>query len=219
MKSKFSNRTKTSVRRNRSTSYRNSNEVVVRDRPPEAQATITVERTCEYASITSNGTSQIYGSLVFQLSDLPGYTELTSAWRNYKIERIELLFLSECNVNAHQVIAGVFTNTPLPFLHLVYDPVDSATPASHTELMEYENHQVFRIDSPIKLCVKPKLLQMLYESGATTAYGNTPGAAWVSTDDPSAKWYGVKYSLQVGADPQASVRVYARYTLCLKGLK
>lgn len=189
------------------------------DRPPETQATIQVCRTTEYATIVSSGTSQVYGALQFMLADLPGYTELTSAWRNYRIEEIELSFLSECNVNAHQVIASVFTNTPLPFLHLVYDPVDASTPASHSELMEYENHQVLRIDTPIKLRIKPKLLQMLYESGATTAYGNTPNGAWVSTDDPSAKWYGVKYSLQVGADPQCGVRVFARFVVSFKGLK
>jgi len=171
----------------------------------------------------------------FALSILPGYTEFTSLFDYYRIDKIELTFIPSTNVadanttaiggNNSDVSVGV---NAVPTMLIATDPDGANYGATVAEqmLLQYGNHRKLYMSCAQRHTFKPKVSQQIYGAGATTAYAVPLGkdGVWVDCNNPTAPHYGVLWYV-VGSNNEDShsfipttwqCKVYAKYTVSFK---
>jgi hypothetical protein len=140
--------------------------------------------------IVTSTTVPTFVGLSFALSDLPGYTEFTNLFDQYRIDRIELKLIP--NVT-DSFPSSLLTGT----IQSVIDYDDGNTPTTTTELLQYENCQVNNIvDSQVQLDFKPRVALAAY-AGAFTSYANA--TSWIDSASPGVQHFGVKFCFSISA--------------------
>lgn len=169
-----------------------------------------------------SGTGENWGgSIKFQLSDLPKYTDFTSLFDHYTIEQVDIemdLIQNSANLN-HGGVGGT-----MPSITYVPDFDDNNVPADGSALSQYQRSRTFTFrgsGKPLKFSIKPRVATTVYRTAITSAYAagaeNTP-LNLTYTDVPH---YGVKFwfdNWPVSADGTigAQLRVRMRYHLKLQ---
>jgi hypothetical protein len=162
--------------------------------------------------------TDVFGALTFQLSDIPGYTNFTAVWDEYKFDSVQLKFIEPFNVNAisgYNVATGATTSVFVPpSLLTAADYTDASTP-TQSILLTHEDCIIHgQMNTQKNVSLVPVPLGALYQ-GAFTGYGREDNQ-WVECNSAGVVHYGLKYGVVKGSNvPNINfpVVVWATYNL------
>lgn len=137
-----------------------------------------------YYSTGSVTGAQGYG-INFQFNMLPGYTDFTSLFDQYKIKKVVFSLIPK--ISEASLALGATNNSALVNLHSAIDHDDSTAPTSINQLCQYESYKTTRGHNVHTRVLVPKIE---LSNGASTS---TPKAyQWIDTADATVPHYGVK---------------------------
>lgn len=133
--------------------------------------------------------------IIFSLSALPNYTELTVVFDQYSIQKVKTTFYPKFNSSV-DVAAG---SGPMGTLSSIFAAVDTDSSAFGTlftgpgPVLERQGSLVRRTDTPFVMTIQPKSATMMYKSPVTTGYGESAdGFNWIDCNDASVPHYGLR---------------------------
>lgn len=140
------------------------------------------ERTVEGAyDIVCDGINPSLGTFNFSLNDLPSYTEFTTLFDLYKIERIEIEWYPEYTVLSDGGVTSPAVNVQL---NTAIDPVGNM-PAAVTDVLQYRTLHATGISKKHKRDFVPAYL----------LDGISPVSCYLSTTSPSSNLWGIVYGV------------------------
>lgn len=150
-------------------------------------------RFAAFNSIQAKALTTTYGATYFSLDQVPGYTEFTALFDQYRITRVIAHFwptaLSVTNTNSSSTIV----NVPPRIVHAIdYD--DSVAPTSVNEVREYSTARTNYSTEKFTRDFKPAVSRVVYEGVSSSGY-SPDWDVWVSTNDPTVPHYGLKWAL------------------------
>lgn len=184
---------------------------------------ILVRRKFRLSQITQEfGTVDEFGVVKFKLSDMPGYTEFTALYEEYKISfvkyTIENLFRNGIGQlqtiestgggtitdNLSATALYTYTNTTTPGdrsnlvanIHSVIDYDDAQTPTTENQLIEYRTYKVTQHKAFHQRKLRPRFYTPYTTTssvGTLTGRGTT---GWLRTSTPDVEHFGVKYMIE-----------------------
>lgn len=122
----------------------------------------------------------------FTLADLPGSTEFTALFDQYRLDWVEYMFVLKSPLGAGGVAA--------PLIYFVEDHDDDAPP-SFNAVLEAQSVQVVNFSADrtmIKFRVRPNIVREVYR-GVTPGYERAPPGTWLDCANATVPHYGVKY--------------------------
>lgn len=150
---------------------------------------------------TSNITYYSY-SYYFTLSSLPGYSEVTNLFDQYKIRSIQLRFIPFQNGS---IADPTSANQCLSLLHFGVIDYDDNTifGANNTgvqSLREYESFREMNMfkNREFRRKIRPHISVPAYQNAMTTAYTNVP-SRWIDCNYSDVEHYGFKGIFQAFA--------------------
>ncbi len=167
-------------------------------------------------SWTLAATTSQYASfaMAFTLSDLPGYTEFTSLFDEYRINRVDLHLIPGSTTSlTPDTTAGAIRG----FLHTAYDPDDINAPTASTAgIAALQQYETYRADNLFSYgmrpwAVEPRVALAAY-SGAFTSYANEP-AKWIDAGSPAVQHYGLKGVLEISNPESSAASVVWRWVI------
>ena len=170
-----------------------------------------VKRHADYTTLAVSNTSGANAGYTFRLNNVPGYTELTGLYDQYKICGVKVTFNPP--VTQRTNISTVDNpDASARFLSAI-DYNDSTAPTSGDDVRQYENCKVTTFhEKHTRYIDKPKFVNT---SGQTVS-------DWMSTANATTIWYGLK----VWVDPtnqtstlSSSYTVECVFYLCFKNIK
>lgn len=169
-----------------------------------------VKRNVDYFTINVNGVTGALGAYTFTLASVPNSAEFTNLYDQYKISAVSMCFYPrQTNVTSLITTDNIKSNARLL---TAIDYNDDTPPLNADQIREYESCQVSAITEKHEVYISKPLF--LNNSGQ-----NVNG--WVSTANPSTRWYGIKYvvepTLAVGAN--FTFQVECVFYLAFKNVK
>ncbi len=141
------------------------------------------KRTFAPAQFNTDGTNPYLNAYNFSMNDMPGYTELTALYDDYKLTGVMVkIFPFQTQSNSNASLANV-QNVPMFY---TIDRNDTTAPASVDAILEYNDHKISNTFRGIKLWIPNPKFQ-----DAT----NAVRGGWVSTQNPSLNWFGYKLAI------------------------
>lgn len=160
-------------------------------------------------------------STSFALSGVPGYTEFTALYDQYRLTKVILHLLptniAVTNSNSASTIVNL---APRAVTAIDFD--DSTNAASFSELREYSTAEVHMTTDKCVRTFSPAVSTVVYEGVSSSGYAPTWGQ-WISTNDPTVPHYGFKGAIEPtgsgSADNAYGFRVEAEYFLEFRASK
>lgn len=121
---------------------------------------------------------------VFQLQDLPAYTEFTTLFDQYRIREVDIAFIPLSN-------SVPPTSTSGGELTTVLDYDDGTALATEIAAFQYESAVTTPPWSVNRRKLVPRLATAAY-AGAFTSYANMPSSTWIDSTSIGVQYYGVK---------------------------
>ncbi len=168
---------------------------------PRRQQIITITRTVKKAELFV-GNVETTGAYAFALSDLPGYTDFTSLFDQYRIAQITARFIPGVSL-----FGASTTTTDVPDLHTAIDYDDASAPASVDTLRQMSTHQVTPNQQYVERVFTPRFAVAAY-SGAFTSYAQSRPGQWIDSNSPSVEHYGIKQGLTAVSVASGSYLLY-----------
>jgi hypothetical protein len=142
------------------------------------------------------------------LQDLPGYTEFTNLFDQYKIDWVELRFIPVINTS----------NSALPCDSLIYSTVDfdDNTATNAGSIKEYELCEVHSPTQEWKVSLAPRVAIAAY-AGAFTSYANQ--ASWIDVASTSVQHFGVKVGCQNANGSAQTWKVVGKYHVSFRSAR
>lgn len=167
-------------------------------------------RFVDKGTITEDGTgTETFGSLSFALNDVPGYTEFTGMFDQYKICAVKVMIIPMYNVAQGTV------STNLNYYRFIsaIDYNDSTAPTSLNDLRQYKTCKVTARTKMHKRYFRPRVdLDNDYQNPGTVQ-------PWVNSDKPSAAYQALKYGFEHNSGGTTQVyRVECVYYMKFKGM-
>lgn len=137
----------------------------------------------------SAGNPETGQSFVFRLSDLIQATEFTRLFDSYRINAVKVTMAPLTN--------SALTANPSYKLMTAIDLDDNATPTVN-QMLQRSNVKIKTVtaggNNPqvFSTFLRPRYLTQLYETGASTGYGQGSRKQWLDTLDPTIPHYGLK---------------------------
>lgn len=163
------------------------------------------------------GPGLYYKGFYFKLSSLPNYTEFTSLYDEYRVNKILVKAIpnfSGSNLGP-QGTSSVLQQ--IPNLHSVIDNDDSTDPTSLNELLQYGNHKMTRGNRIHSRLFTPAIQMASYEG--STQINVEKYKAWINCANPDVRFYGVKYALEGSNVTQGQFNVYVTMYISCKGVR
>lgn len=145
--------------------------------------------------VTAAGSDQ-FTSLKFSLNQLPGHSELTALYDQYKINMVKLEVIPQFD-NAN-VGSSTSTNV-ITQNYSVIDYDDITVPTTMDTLMQYQNLKRTPSTRIITRVVRPKFASELFNTSIATAY--RPSSGFVDCNYDTVEHYGCKFGFS--SNPQA----------------
>lgn len=103
----------------------------------------------------------------FALSDLPGVSDFTAMYDQYRLNAVKLMFYPNLtSADANPI--GTIETVPRAFFVIDYD--DSTTLGTINTALEHQNVKIRQMHKPFSIFLRPKSLTEVYCSAVTTAY-------------------------------------------------
>lgn len=154
-----------------------------------------------------NNTSQIGGTINFQMDMLPNLNDFTTLYDKYKVSGYSVKFVPLQNV------ATPASASSLPTITFCTDQDDSAIPADDIELRQRANCKIRRLDKTVGLYVRPKILQDVQTATGTGAVVSNP--KYLDLTDTNVQHRGVKFWID-GMDLAGSSVLTHMYKLVIQ---
>lgn len=145
------------------------------------------KRMVTLSRLVASSTVEVDQSYQFVLSSLPGYTDFTDLYDEYRIDKAKITWYPDTQQSLEN--AGIGNTTA--FTALDFDDASTVLLAS---LQQYESCQHHNALHPFSRTVVPRFAVAAY-SGAFSSYKNTSG--WIDVASPSVIHYGIKVALPV----------------------
>lgn len=131
-----------------------------------------------------NGTSQIGGAMSFRMSALPQLLDFETLYDRYKLRGVKIVITPLSN------FASAANLGTLPVISYAYDNDDTAVPANNDVIRQYGTCKIKRLDKPVKIWLRPKLLL----AGAGASAGEIVSSPkFIDMGDVDVDHYGVKF--------------------------
>jgi len=137
------------------------------------------------SAITSSTSTTVAGCINMVINSIGNITPLQQIFDQYRITKIEVLFIPQANY-----IAAAATATPGMF-HTVVDYDDSTNLASEQAALDYENVLTGSFSDGQRRSFVPHAAIAAYQ-GTFTGYANV-ASPWIDAAYPSVNHFGVKY--------------------------
>lgn len=170
----------------------------------------TIQRSVALTSFSSNNAGEAPFSMNFSLDQLPGYTDFTAAFDQYKIAQVHLRFTPRPYVGT----APNFGYTPDYILTAI--DYDDSTAVSSAMLLQFQTLLISATDKPFERTLVPRVAESVYTGAAFSGYANT--TTWLDVASPDVRHYGLKGVLPQYGTAQLTtlLDVVATYTINLK---
>lgn len=152
--------------------------------------TARIARHTQFANVSGTAVGEVTGALSFALSDLPGYTEFTSLYDQYRFVAVEVKFTAV--YPTYNAVASATSQWGMFYTAIDYD---DATAGSSTLLRENATLIATHPSKNVTRRVVPHSAVAEFGGGVFTSYGNKVGD-WIDSSSPGVSHYGVKYALQ-----------------------
>lgn len=161
------------------------------------------KRTYNQGVIVTAALTNTLQSFNFSVNDMPGYTELTTLYDEYKLTGIRFRLLPYMQTESNSV--GTVNNARNAPIFYAIDRTDSTTPTTVDDVLEYQDHQVSNVYSGIDVYIKnPKF------ADATSALRG----GWVSTTNTTLNWFGLKLAIPPTETATSLYAVVTYYVAC-----
>lgn len=172
----------------------------------------------------TTGVQSIPWTQQFQLTDVVNYTDFTSLFDSYRIDKVDYYMQLLTNPEGFTDVAPSLTNNAkeawYPVMWYVLDDDDSTVPTL-AQLREKQGikRKVLKPNQIIKFTVYPKFQKQTYAGpGGLVGYG--PSKGWLDCADSGVPHYGIKGCVDFHQNvvaTQYNVEVTAKYHLSFKG--
>lgn len=136
----------------------------------------------------------IHGTAAITLNGLPGYTDFTSLYDQYRITAWTMYFAFDRNMAPISNTAGLF-DQGMPLITIVKDYDDATALTSEDQYSQYDPVIRRRLgEGIISVSIAPRAATALY-SGAFTSYGIGSRGLWVDAASPGVQYYGIKFNI------------------------
>lgn len=178
--------------------------------PPFSRAYRNIDRTIDFAGVTSTSTTAGLYGFSFKLSDVGDYTAFTSSFDQYMIQEIDF------SVRAVTIPA---TPTSVPAYSLCSFAVDfdsSAVPTAYTDILQYANCITLTTGESYSVRFVPHISMDADIAGVSTS-AVSRGKQWIDLLEPDVTHYGVRLSVKPSTSTNVSAwYVTARYHIALR---
>lgn len=130
-------------------------------------------------------------SYTFTLSYLPGYTEMTAMFDQYRIARVDMQWIP---AQTSAELGGLAAANGYFVVCTDYD--DNNVYAAREDALSVDNHRIFSLTERIKHTVYPRAAAAVYRSGVASGYASTMPTQWFDMATPDVPFYGVKDYVQ-----------------------
>jgi hypothetical protein len=153
----------------------------------------TFSRSTILPNIMSSNVAPVVGAYAFRLNALPGSTDFTNLFEQYRIIQITVRF-----VPTYAITATTALNTQA--LYTWIDQDDEATPTGPNDGTQYETLRISPGNQYIERTWTPQFSQGAIATGtAAVGYSAPSSKTWVDAQDSSAvSYYGLKYAISAG---------------------
>lgn len=146
------------------------------------------------AQLIQSGSTAVYFSIGFELSDLTQVSTLAALFDQYRIERVKVHFKSRNN--AVSVFNTASPNGGVPSVYIVVDRDDATAFTSMSDPLQYDNVQSFSGEEDASVELVPSLTPAVFASGAFSGYTTSPAPShWIDIANTSVPAYGIKGAL------------------------
>lgn len=163
----------------------------------------------------SNDTNSGVG---FKLSSLPGYSEFTTLFDQFRIKQVRMTWRPRYN----QAPMTVNPDATCPKLVVVPDYNDASLLNNINQYLQYEEASMELLDHPITRVFRPRPSMAVYNNVVTTGYALPDTAPWIDTQSSGVEHYACKWAFTwplVGTGtPLATVDLEIQYTIELRGV-
>lgn len=161
------------------------------------------ERTYTAPNITSSNAGDT-GSVQFTLDSLPGYTEYTALFDQYRIRQVRV----QCSPLTAP-FGPATTATTYPTVYTVIDYDDAATPTGVSQLQQYDTIEVTPNGQVIERYIKPRAALAAYSGSVFTAFAQAPTGMWFDTDNVTIPYYGFKWATDAVTTASGEFQLYS----------
>lgn len=158
--------------------------------------------------LSSSTTNDVCYAESFQLSVLPGVSDFTTLFDQYKITGVKITWIPQVSDTTMTQTCGN--------LAYVYDVDDGNAPPSFTWMMEKQGVKVIRPNRMFSMFVKPKPASVFFTNPANS-YG-TVGGPWIDMNSTTCPHYGLKW-VWSPTTTVTKVDVYYKYYLAVRGVQ
>jgi hypothetical protein len=171
-----------------------------------------VRKSVDKGSLSSSTSADTLTSYAFKLNDLPEYASYTNIFDQYRIVKIELVFLW---TNLMAVSGATLNRSPPIYTAIDYD--DNGTPSSIAVVLNYGNVRIHQQDKPFTVAFKPGVAEGLWNGTSFGSYGNRT-SPWIDCASADVLHFGVKAALP-SYNTISSLQVIANYTVEFRNIR
>lgn len=149
-------------------------------------------RRCQFASIIGNAAYSPYlAGYTFTLNALPGVSDFTTLYDQYRINMIVLKFYLRKDPGADTAVNAIY-----PRMWWAIDRDDTTIPASLNELRERGNVRTAVLSQfrPVTIKFVPNTLAVQYVSAVASTY-EPKYKSWVDISSVATPFYGLKWGI------------------------
>lgn len=162
----------------------------------------TIKSSVLLGNVSQSSISANFGAFAFTLSgNCLDYTALTSAYDQYKIGHVEVIFKPRFSQTTNNISGAPFNGG---FLYTVIDYDDQSVLTNTTSALDYENCIVSSLHEDCRRCFKPRIAIPAYQS-VGVGYTNMADQ-WIDAASPGIQHYGLKWA--VDQSPTSSFQTW-----------
>lgn len=164
-----------------------------------------MKRSCASGYLQSAGSTGavLLGSTAFTLNSLPGYTEYTNLFDQYRIKKV----MVQC---FPRQIDSVGDGGPNSIFSWATDHTDVTAPTQESDVLQYDGHKTLQAYKPFNMVINPAPAAAYWQGLTATGYGPRNGA-WIDCKSPAVQHYGIKYAWNNNSNPVDYIDLYTTY--------
>lgn len=143
-------------------------------------------------SATTGITTPISAAIAFSLNQLPGVSEFTNLYDQYKINGISVKIQPLLTEGIASAVSGTTAAWGFPKLSTVLDFDDSTNPATELVMLQYGSLKQTGAFREHKRYFKPKIRQAALDAGGAITANTVRNAGWLDVANPDVPHYGIK---------------------------
>lgn len=175
------------------------------------------KRVSQLVDISSITLAPNPGAMSLSMSLLPGISDFTTLYDQYRINKVKLSFVPEYSSLGPVDQTAAY---PMPNLHTAIDLDDSAFTGPLTELMQYPGYKRTRGNATHSRYWTPSVSTEVFRSAVTTSYAPKT-RQWLDFAVADVPHYGLKYFVDPGpaSGTQWTWQVYLTIYFTCKGVR